>query len=265
MPSLSDAKPPANPDDYLIKALLVGPTKTGKTTSALTVPVEKGKKNLLIDIHSKRSQAAVGFDDVEVISFKPQSKPSAKPWDELESLVAEMWDAVAEDNFPYSGIVWDDLSGMKRLCMDSCLSIMASGGKKLATAPGGGPSQAHYGPHIYKTDRLINQIIPLPCHIVFTGHVYTFEDELTNKLESWPNVYGRGLRGEIGAWFDEAYHVYADDGKHYWKTDSDRNLSFLGSTLNHLHKFWDPTKPIEIDFDSPPTGFADLLERRFGK
>ena len=205
--NLSSAKPPSNPEDYLIKALIVGPSKGGKTTSALTLP---GKK-LLIDIHSKRSQAAVGFDNVDVILFKPESKPSAKPWDALEALVEEIWEAINSDSFHYSAIIWDDLSGMKRLCMDSCLSIMAAGGKRLATAPGGGPSQAHYGPHIHKTDRLINQIIPMPVHTVFTGHVYTFEDDLTNKLESWPNVYGRGLRSEIGSWFDETYYAYEED------------------------------------------------------
>ena len=260
MSLLNSAAPPKDHENYLIKALLVGPSKGGKTTSALTLP---GKK-LLIDIHSKRSQASVGFEDVEIISLVPDTKRPGDPWNQLEDLVVELWDEANEGSLKYDSIILDDLSGMKRLCMDSCLRIMVSGGKTLATAPGGGPSQAHYGPHIFKTDQLINRIIPLPVHIVFTGHVYTFEDDLTNKLESWPNVYGRGLRSEIGSWFDETYYAYADEGKHYWRTESDRTYSFLGSTLNHLHKFWDPSKPIEIDFDAPPTGFADLLKRRFG-
>jgi hypothetical protein len=261
MTTLSSASAPANQENYLIKAMLVGPSKGGKTTSALTLPGNK----LLIDIHSKRSQAAVGFEDTSVISFKPDPKHPAKPWSALEDLVIEMWDAVNDETFDYDSVIIDDLSGMKRLCMDSCLAIMGAGGKTLAKAPGGGPSQAHYGPHIHKTDQLINRIIPLPVHVCFTGHVYTFEDELTNKLESWPNVYGRGLRSEIGSWFDETYYAYEEDGKHFWQTTSTRSFGFLGSTLNHLHKFWKPTDPIEIDFDSPPVGFADLLERRFGE
>lgn len=261
MTLLESATPPRDPEGYLIKALIVGPSKGGKTTSALTLP---GRK-LLVDIHSKRSQAAVGFENIEVISLKPDPKHPAKPWNALEDLVLEIWDALEEDKFPYDSVIFDDLSGMKRLCMDSCLEIMASGGKKLAKAPGGGPSQAHYGPHIHKTDQLINRIIPLPLHVVFTGHVYTFEDELTNKLESWPNVYGRGLRSEIGSWFDETYYAYEEKGNHYWLTSSTRAYSFLGSTLNHLHKYWDPEESIKIDFESPPVGFEDLLQRRFGK
>jgi hypothetical protein len=90
---------------------------------------------------------------------------------------------------------------------------------------------------------------------------------MTNRTEWWPNVFGRGLRNELGSWFDETYGAYREreDGqyKHYWQTGSDRKLSFLGSTLNKLNKHW--KDPIPINFDEEPTGFESLLELRFGK
>jgi len=61
---------------------LFGPSKSGKTTSALTLPpYYQGKKKprLLIDMDG-RSQSAASFDDVVVLSIFDQNRKSPKAW-----------------------------------------------------------------------------------------------------------------------------------------------------------------------------------------
>ncbi len=264
MSILSQTKPPSSPEDYKIKALLVGPSKGGKSTSSMTLP---GKK-LSVDLDG-RGAALVGFKDVEVLRdpFIRHKKNDPQPFLNMIKLKDELWSQVEDEELKYDSLIIDGLSSLKRICMDFCMTLAGADRKTLSTMPGGGPSQAHYGPHIHATDQLINQILPLPMHIAFTGHTYTFEDDLTNQIESWPNVYGRGLRSEIGSWFDEVYFCSGEGKKgFFWETQPQRRMSFLGSTLNRMGKFWNPSEPIKIDFESKgPIGFEDLIERRFKK
>ena len=252
---LEKAKPPVDPEELFIKALLVGPSKTGKTTSAMTLP---GKK-LLIDT-DLRSDSIVGVPDVDVLQIVLDPKSLTKGWGECEKVVEELWGQVKANKLAYDAVIFDGLSSMRRLCMSHCLTLTGSGAQKLTTSPGGGPSQAHYGPHIHLTEKLINKALPLPMHVLFTGHFYNFEDSSTNKMEWFPWVFGSGLRNEIGSWFNECYVTSRRLKKFQWQTIADSKLTFIGSSLNRLGKYW--VDPIEIDFSKPLVGFADLINRR---
>ena len=255
MAILSRAAPPKPVAERFIKGLLVGPSKTGKTTSSMTLP---GKK-LLIDT-DLRSDSIVGFPDVDVIQISYVERDLKKGWSECENLVSELWVEAKKPKFPYDSIIFDGLSSLRRLCMGYCLTLTGSGAQKLTTSPGGGPSQAHYGPHIHLTEKLINRALPLPCNVVFTGHFYNFEDETTNKMEWFPNVHGRGLRNEIGSWFNECYITSRRLKKYQWQTLPDSKFTFAGSSINKLGKIWQD--PVIIDFDAPPIGFAKIIAMR---
>jgi len=255
---LEKARPPKPPAKMYIKVLLVGPSKTGKTTSlmSLATPI------LVVDT-DLRSESIIGFPDVDVYQIFPNPTSLTKGWNEAVTIGDELWEQVRLNKLKYKTIIFDGLSSLRRLCMQHCLTLTGTGAQKLSTSPGGGPSQAHYGPHIHLTEKFINKVLPLPANIAFTGHFYNFEDKDTNKMEWFPSVFGSGLRNEIGSWFNECYVTKREKGKYYWQTLADRKYTFIGSSLNKLCKYW--KDPIEIDFDSPPVGFADLLNRRAEK
>lgn len=247
-------------NNYRIKALLVGPSKSGKSTSAATIPGSK----LVIET-DKRESVWEGTPDTDIILIHQSQTKRDKPWESMKSLLNEIWDAVNANSFGYDALIFDGLSSEKRITMDWCLNLSGNKSEQLSKMPGGGPSRAHYGPHIFETDQFINKALALPLHIVFTGHFYTFEDEVTKKIEVWPNVFGNGLRNEIGSWFDETYATsYNRITKSYqWITSADSKLTFLGSTLNRRGKYWE--SPITIDFSEDKVGFEKLLDLRFNK
>jgi len=248
--------------DYRIRALLIGPSKGGKTTSAVrTLP---GKK-LLIDTDG-RAHSVAGLPDVDVIQVK-RTEEKAEAWENLLTLKDDLWQLVEDKSFTYDAIIYDGLSSMRKITMDYCMTIHGSDGKLLQRIAGVVPTIAHVQPHMHETTKFIFNQLALPCHIVFTGHFSVYEDKNTNRIEYWPNVLSSSMRSEIGSWFDEVYHCWGEptkDGmKYYWQTAPDRKLAFIGSTLNKQNKFWE--SPIEIDLDKSPAGFDYLMQKRFNK
>jgi hypothetical protein len=105
----------------------------------------------------------------------------------------------------------------------------------------------------------------MPVHVVFTGHYNIYTDEATS-VQTWlPKMIGN-IRTEVGSWFNEVYGCSRDgtkpeNMKYQWQTFQDRKLTFIGSSMNKLGKYWED--PVEINFDEPPTGFEALLAKRF--
>lgn len=243
---------------------LFGKSKSGKTTSALTIPPYfRGEKKprLLIDFDG-RSQAAAGFKDVVVISVFDPDASKDMAWRKLDAIKKELWAAVrSEDPFPYSCIIEDGGTMMGRYAMNWALLLDPKRGL------GGSPAQHHYGPQMKAFADHILSMKELPCHYIFCGHIELVENPSDGSVIYLPKVIGKTARTELSTWFDEIYYcrrAEGDDGVDYsWITQGTGKLDFFGSTLNQLGRYW--KDPIPVDFKADKVGFADLLERRFGK
>ena len=256
-------------ENYKIRALLLGESGSGKTTSAISLP---GKK-LLVDFDG-RAEAIAGAAGVEVIRIFESDMDKPTAWNEAISLRDEIWAAIKAGTFSYEGVIWEGFSSMTKFCMNFCLSLRTKSGQLAERGFGDTPAQHHYGPYMSEMSKFIFNCIAMPVHTVFTGHYYVYEDATTNKIEYWPKLFGN-LRTEVGSWFNETYHCYnltqtIKEGaetkkkqKYYWQTASDTKFGFLKSSLNQLGHYWQ--SPVELNPSETPWGFEKLLELRFGK
>lgn len=252
-------------DNYKLRSMLIGDSKSGKTTSATSLP---GRK-LLVDFDN-RAESIAGTSSTEVIRIFEPDPDEPTGWNEAISLRDEIWAAIKAGSFAYDGVIWDGMSGMTKLCMNFCLSLRTAEGKKAARGFGGGPAEHHYNPYMQEMSKFIFNCLAMPIHTVFTGHLYVYEDKHTNKLEWWPKLFGN-IRTEVGSWFNEVYYCYnvtetRKEGKrqaYYWQTASDSKLNFVGSSLNQLGKYWQ--SPVELDPLAVIWGFQKLLDLRFTK
>lgn len=255
-------------DNYKIRALLLGESGGGKTTSAVSLP---GRK-LLVDFDG-RSESIAGTPGVDVIRLYESDPDKPTAWNAAITLRDEIWTALKDNTFGYDGVIWEGFSSMTKICMNYCLSLRTKGGQLAERGFGDTPAQHHYGPYMAEMSKFIFNCIAMPIHSVFTGHYYVYEDGTTNKIEYWPKLYGN-IRTEVGSWFNETYHCYnltqtVKEGnnvkkvqKYYWQTASDSKFGFLKSSLNQLGKYWQ--SPIELNTDEKIWGFQKLLDLRFG-
>ena len=255
--------------NYKIRALLLGESGSGKTTSAISLP---GRK-LLVDFDG-RAESIAGVDNTDVLRINETDPDKPTAWNEAISLRDEIWGKLKTNSFPYEGVIWEGFSSMTKFCMNFCLSLRTKTGQLAERGFGDTPAQHHYRPYMAEMSKFIFNCVAMPVHTVYTGHYYTYEDGTTNKVEYWPKLYGN-IRTEVGSWFNETYHCYnltqtikegdkqVKKQKYYWQTASDTKYGFLKSSLNQLGKHWQ--SPIELDPSQTPWGFEKLLELRFGK
>jgi len=263
---LEQAKPSTDytPDkSYLIKALLLGGSGSGKTTASMSLP---GKK-LLIDLDG-RAECVAGFPDLEILKILEPNPKKPVAWEQLNELLEELWDKKEEEkSFPYDSIIIDGLTMMGRYAMNWVMEkALTNDGKKMSRGPGGSPAQPHYQPQMTLFSRTVLGFTPLPCHICFTGHLDMYEDQTLHTLHYWPKVMGK-TRTEISNWFNETYEckkMDGDDGVEYhWYTIGTGRSDFIKSSINSLGDYWED--PIIINFKEEPVGFQKLLGLRFGK
>ena len=251
-----------------IKAALLGPTGSGKTQSSITLPrrkllTEDEERPLLMLDFDGRSATIAGEPMLRIIDLFEEDPDSPRGWDKGERLRKELWTLAREGNFPYSGVIEEGLTSMGRISMNSAVTL----GPPEKRGLGGAPAKHHWLPQIQYLYKHINSMRMLPCHYLITGHFDMFTDEDTGKTKYLPKVT-RSLRTEFPSWFNETYYSHREGGKegkvhYFWNTAGTGLYDFFKSTLNNKQKFW--VDPIEIDFEKEPVGFADLVERRFGK
>lgn len=264
MPILDKAQPATKLyKDPKVKALLVGPSKSGKTTSAVTIMevLPKDQHALLVDV-DLRASSVYGTPNLDILQVLEPDPRVATAWRDLGMLRTELWTKVRANKFPYGAIIVDGLTKLNTFSMNYVLTLRRTDGTTVATGLGGAPAQPHYTPQMQELARFVNSILPLPCHVIFTGHLDLYKDEHLGTLQYFPRVYGK-TRTEIGSWFDETYlchrhPVGKNDVIYEWITTGTDRTDFLGSSINKRGKLW--TSPIKLDLDQSPAGFAKLLE-----
>ncbi len=245
-------------EEYHIKCLLLGQSGSGKTTLAASLP---GKK-LLLDLDQKKASVQ-GFSNIKAIDFVEESSKVPIAWTKLESIKFELWNMVKQGTFPYRAIIIDSLTSMGRFSMNEVLKQWPAGAGWNKT-----PGKPHWSPQMKYMEDFVLGMIPLPCHIIFTGHLDMFEDKLRETTIWLPKVGGK-KRTEYPGWFNEVYYTSrkpSEKGTQYFiHTTSHESIDFLSSSLNLLEKYWD--SPINVTYPGNPNtswGFRYLLERRFG-
>jgi hypothetical protein len=242
---------------YRIKALLVGPSGGAKSTLAATVP---GRK-LVVDL-DQRSESLVGMPDVDIIEIGEPDIDNPTAYDKLVQVKDELWDLANAGELPYDAVIIDGYTRLGRYAMYKSLQLTDAKGQKMSTMPGGGPAQPHYSPQMTWVVNISMQMFPLPCHVIFTGHVDIYEDKLLNTISFYPKITGK-IRTEVSSWFNETYlcEYSPSQGKYLIHTLATRRYDFLKTSLNRTGVYWE--SPVEFDLTKEPCGFADLMRRRF--
>ena len=242
---------------------LFGPSKSGKTLGATTLPPYfRGEKKprLLIDCDG-RAQTVAGIEDIEIISVHEANPKTPKAWRKLEAIRKELWSLARAGRFPYSVVIEDGGTMLGRYCMNWALLLDPKRGL------GGAPAKQHYIPQMKNFSDHVLSMKELPCHYIFTGHLELLEDPATESVMVLPKVVGKTSRTELATWFDEIYYCQRTNAKegiaYSWITKGTGKLDFFGSTLNSKGAYWDD--PVIIDFKKEPRGFDLLLEKRFGR
>ena len=240
------------------KFLLLGESKTGKTTALRTFPAPR----LAIALTPRTRSALAGIPDTDLVEhFEKQSDTRKirgvsdysiipQAWDDLWTTIVDLWElAHSAEPFPYKSILLDDLSTANLIAMNHVLSLKKKDGTEVPKGLAGAPAQAHYMPQMALMERLINGLfLTLPCHIIIAGHMTFKENEDTGISAYFPAVYG-SLRERIPSWFDEVYETKVEQrrdkggttSQHYlWVTRGYGQKQFLGSTLG-------VPNPIEVD------------------
>jgi len=252
------------------KWLLLGESKTGKTTAFRTFP---GKK-LAIALTPRTRAALIGTPDLDLVEhFEQQSSVKKvrgtpeysiipRAWDELWTTIVDLWElAHSDEPFPYQSILLDDLTTANTIAMNHVLGLKKKDGSEVPKGLAGAPAQAHYMPQMSLMSRLINGLfLTLPCHILLCGHMTFKENEDTGVSAYYPAVYG-SLRESIASWFDEVYetqHEYKKGISRYvWRTLGYGQKQFLGSTIGV------PT-PFEVNLSESPAGVSKILRSASG-
>lgn len=259
-PRVLEAARPASemtlPENYKIKGMLAGPSGTGKTQSAATLP----GRLLYID-YDGRSETLAGLPNVDIIDCYDADPKSPKAWMKAEEIKKEIWSQVRKKEFSYDGIIEDGLTQMLRYCMNWSLLLDSKRGL------GGSPAKQHYMPQMKNVSDHILSLKSLPVHYLLTAHLEIIEDEEMGGLKYLPKATGK-MRTEIPGWFNECYYCSREKDKngklrYYWTTAGHGRWDFLKSTLNQLGKYWED--PIVIDFKKPRVGFQELLAFRFSQ
>jgi hypothetical protein len=276
--AISNEQIPTTTPPLQIRSLLVGESKTGKTTSTLTLP---GKKFYIALTTRTRPvvQHRLGPSGdcilYEIFEEEPKAKESkygdriykvnAKAFDKLWALVSELWVVARQckasgEAFPYSGVILDDLSALDVITMNHILGMRKHDGTEVETGPGGVQAEIHYQPHNRCIRMLVYSfLLQLPCHIVVLGHTRVYEDK-QKIVERLPKIMG-SVRTEIASWFDEVYEcanrTVKDDVHFFWRYQNKNYTKFLGSTINTNNSLW--TGDFQVDLSEKPSGFEKII------
>ena len=248
-----------DPLTFKWKAFLAGPSGSGKSTvAAKTLP---GRK-LLIECDG-RKEALVGISDLDVFSCLEPNPRSPVAWNLLERVRRIIIGELRKGIFLYDSLIFDGLTMMGRFSLNWALLLDSKRGL------GGSPARQHYGPQMDNLAKFVLSTLALPLHVAYTGHIELLEDTERGTQRFYPKITGK-LRTEVSNWFNETYYCYRqrddeeDKLRYYWLTAGSGRQEFFKSSLNTLGEYW--KDPIELDFSKEgPTGFQDLLERRFIK
>lgn len=175
-----------------LKVLACGPSGTGKTLFAGGFPnpffidFDKG----MLTLHGTN------------VDYKTITE-----WTKVGPLVNEL----AEDK-EHDTLVFDSATRMSRLLMlriQELNKVQGKGQKHLAGL-GAPPSVPEYGIWFNNMVELLDDVMAIDKHIIFTAHLDLIKDEDSGELIGIFPLIPTKLRFQIGDYFDEVYRFYVD-------------------------------------------------------
>lgn len=187
----------ANTKDILLgklklKVLACGPSGTGKTLFAGGFP-----KPFFID-----------FDDgMLTLHGMDVDYQTIKKWTDVGPLVNKL----LEDK-EHETIVFDSITRLSRMLMARVQKLNAAAGKGRATLAGMGapPSVPEYGIYFNNFVDMLDDVMGVDKHIIFTAHLDHVKDEESGELLGIYPLVMTKLRLQIADYFDECYRFYVE-------------------------------------------------------
>lgn len=258
------------------RILIVGRTGSGKTAQIWTLP---GKKfAFLFDPNSMRTLQGLDvdveefypdFDEIDptLKAFNTDAKgkkfASDKPKTPKEPKTYEDWvdsinEKVAKDFFkPYKWLIFDSITFLVKAIMDRQLYINMKGGDLQ--------DRADYRIVGNKLTDIWRPISTLPLNIYATGHISTYQDEKTKKIDTQLHIPGSG-RVNLPLMFTNIWEAKVTEDekgelRHVIRTRPDpRGLQDIRSSIRGLAEEEDVTI---TDFKTAEKfGIGKLLTRR---
>ena len=252
------------------RILSVGRTGAGKTAQALTLP---GKKFAYIfDPNSIRTLAGA---DIDIEEFYPdileldatlkgfnKNANSDKPASEREPTTYNKWvddiNEKVEAGFfqAYDWLIFDSITFLTKATMDRQLYINNRYGEV--------EDRADYKIVGSKLSDVFNSIVSLPLNIYCTGHIATYENEKTHRIETSLNLPG-SARSRLPLLFTEIWQAVVEENKkgdlrYYMRTRPDpKGLLDIRSSIPDLETLEDVT--IEDMKNPQKYGIGALLTR----
>jgi hypothetical protein len=112
-----------------------------------------------------------------------------------------------------------------------------------------------------KLSDIMGSIVTLPVNILATGHLNTFQDDLTKKIETQINLPGKS-RVMMPLMFTDIWQAEASGGKYYVRTKPEaRGFQEIRCSLRNLKELEDVTLPRFDDSVAGVTGIGALVNR----
>ena len=211
----------------LVKALVIGRTGIGKTTSLLTLPRDKtlvvGVERGLLPLRNKKYATFTIQNWQDVRELLSALRKSNGLIDEARKLVG--------DDFEMKVVAIDSLSAIAEMCKEQITGIDR---KELISKKTGGKTEsldgiydeqmtmADWGLFLTRMTQMTSAFVKLPYHIIFTCLSQFNEDKETGAIMWRPGIQGR-FGDNVGAYFDLILHMEngkTADGKEtrVWRT-----------------------------------------------
>lgn len=203
-----------------LKILACGPSGSGKTLLAGGFPTP-----FFLD-----------FDDgMLTLQGRNIDYETITDWTQVGPLVNKL----AEDK-EHETIVFDSATRLTRILLLRIQELNKSRGKGKAGLPGlaASPSVPEYGIYFTNLVDMLDDVMAIDKHIIFTAHLDIVKDEESGAVLGIYPLIATKLRFQLADYFDECYRFYVDRKKgkpvYCMTTVQDRRHQYVKSRLGVL-------------------------------